>query len=146
MSVNISSRDIWNIKFVRFIMVILVLQNLRLNHLRKCIFDIPVSCFRNISLVDLSFVNVISILVRLVILWNIFVLLETFLVGSIMVGTCIIFWSCSSVNLSKSFLLFLKVYIYLLVVLRYIFVWVCIWVRLVCHFNYLFNKLLKYNY
>jgi hypothetical protein len=114
-----------------------MLHNLWLKHLSECIFDIPVSSFWHIRLIDLSFENVISILMRLVFLWNVFVLLEAVLVSSIVVCACIVFWSCSCICISKSTLLLLKIYIYLLVVLWHIFVWVCIWVWLVCHYNYL---------
>ena len=117
---------------------LLMIHYLWLNHLCKCIFNVPVSCLWDIGLVYLSFINVISILMRHVLLRNVFIFLKSFLLRSVMVSAYIILGSSSCVRFSKSFLLFLKIYVDLLIVLRHIFVRVCVWVRLICHFNYFY--------
>lgn len=117
---------------------LLMIHYLWLNHLCKCIFNVPVSCLWDIGLVYLSFINVISILMRHVLLRNVFIFLKSFLLRSVMVSAYIILGSSSCVRFSKSFLLFLKIYVDLLIVLRHIFVRVCVRVRLICHFNYFY--------
>ena len=117
---------------------LLMIHYLRLNHLCKCIFNVPVSCLWDIGLVYLSFINVISILMRHVLLRNVFIFLKSFLLRSVMISAYIILGSCSCVRFPKSFLLFLKIYVDLLIVLRHIFVRVCVRVRLICHFNYFY--------